>query len=46
MNSDDRNSVSIIAMQYDSIMNTQIVTTDGFVGVKLHTIAVFLRRSS
>ena len=33
-------------MEYDSIMNTHIVTTDDFMGVKLHTIAVFLRRSS
>ena len=33
-------------MEYDSIMNTHIVTTDGFMGVKLHPIAVFLRRSS
>ena len=33
-------------MEYDSIMNIHIVTTDGFMGVKLHTTAVFLRRSS
>ena len=48
MNSDERNSISIsygVDMML-SIMNTQIVTTDDFMGVKLHTIAVFLRRSS
>ena len=33
-------------MEYDSIMNTHIVTTNGFMGAKLHTIAVFLRNSS
>ena len=36
-------------MDYDSIMNTHIVTTDGFMDAKLHiitTVLVFLRSSS
>ena len=33
-------------MEYDGIINTRIVTNDGFVGAKLHTIVVFLRSRS
>ena len=40
MNSNDRNSVNISYGVYD-VINTQIVTSDGFMGAKLDIIGEF-----